>query len=389
MPHLTEKEIEKRIANGEPLPDSVLVEHPWIARKYNIVPVADNPSRVEKNPCRSRYRKNAGGDLVRENPHTIRDMKNFTSKRLESPSHFDKRSFRTIVQDNGTEVIIGCPKGHYDAKTGRCRVGTRAQAIRTPKSEKRRKRNPDKLSWLNESSDFDTEKRVRKHKKFSPNVLGIFPDNGDPIDLKLTTEHSASSYEIPVLMDQKGLAYGIGEMTIAPYHTNYKDYERAFYAGYKPADHQWKAGSESYYPSAKNKKGNPETFNEKLLRKLKAYGYSQISIRDGNVYAQTPSGWRGFVSIPKSLHGKVSDDTRIADVLETFERGEDSVQKTQQRNPRYGNISALKRGMAKHLDETFGEFKKRMIKKHGRVPDKRLRQWFNLRNAGAKALGLE
>ncbi|HQT90404.1 MAG TPA: hypothetical protein PL001_00050, partial [Candidatus Kryptobacter bacterium] len=45
MPHLTRKEVEKRIANGEPLPDSVLVEYPDIARKYRIVPVKENPHK--------------------------------------------------------------------------------------------------------------------------------------------------------------------------------------------------------------------------------------------------------------------------------------------------------------------------------------------------------
>ncbi|HQT90403.1 MAG TPA: hypothetical protein PL001_00045 [Candidatus Kryptobacter bacterium] len=181
----------------------------------------------KNSPRKSRYHKNAGGDLIKENPgRDTTTFKNFISTRIESPSHFDKRSFRTIVQNDGTEIVIGCSKGHYNAKTGRCKTGTRAQAIRKPNW----KSNP-----LNPS-------RVQRRRNSHP----------------------------------------------------------------------------------KKKHG-------------------------------------GIMDLRGKYHGAKS---------------------------RHGNISALKRGMSKHLDETFEQFKKRMIKKHGSVPEKRIRQWFNLRNAGAKALGL-
>ncbi len=312
MPHLTEKEIEKRIANGEPLPDSVLVEHPWIARKYNIVPVADNPSRVEKNPCRSRYRKNAGGDLVRENPHTIRDMKNFTSKRLESPSHFDRRSFRTVVQDNGTEVIIGCPKGHYDAKTGRCRVGTRAQAIRTPKSEKKRKRNPETFGET------------------------IYEDARGRIYLR--TDDPTGAQSVRLYDKTRNIGIGWISRTLA-LHGNPNISANQLTLWVTWIEHHQQEIIEGLHQMGRDIVDNA----------------SPSSVSYGIAHPHWPNSW--------SKHN--------------------------QRNSRHGNISALKRGMAKHLDETFEEFKKRMIKKHGHVSDKRLRQWFNLRNAGAKALGLE
>ncbi len=200
MSTLTRKEVDRRIRNHEPLPDSVLVDYPEIARKYKIVKAnpSDLKTEIKKLKPRSisRYHKNAKGDLIKENSRAFRDMKNFTSERLEPPSHFDKRSFRTIVQSDGTEIVIGCPKGKYDAKTGRCKVGTRAQAIRKPKREK-------------------------------------------------------------------------------------KD------------------------------------------------------------------------------------------------------------NPRHGNIQALRRGLAKHSKESYEDFKARMLKKHGKIPDAKIRQWYNLKNAGMKALGIK
>ena len=54
--------------------------------------------------------------------------------RIQSPKQFDKRSFRTISTGDkkGTKLIIGCPKGKYDAKKKRCKVGTRAQSKLIP-----------------------------------------------------------------------------------------------------------------------------------------------------------------------------------------------------------------------------------------------------------------
>ena len=55
----------------------------------------------------------------------------YKRKRIKSPAKFDKRSFR--IKDVGRpehhKIIIGCPKGKYDAKKKRCKVGTQVQAI--------------------------------------------------------------------------------------------------------------------------------------------------------------------------------------------------------------------------------------------------------------------
>ena len=54
---------------------------------------------------------------------------------MEPKGKFDKRSFRTI--DSGekgdTKVVVGCPKGQWDNKRRRCKVGTRGHKLLTPK----------------------------------------------------------------------------------------------------------------------------------------------------------------------------------------------------------------------------------------------------------------
>ena len=52
--------------------------------------------------------------------------------RQAPPSKFDPRSLRTIPTKSGVKLIIGCPVGKYDAKKGRCKVGTRLQSKLIP-----------------------------------------------------------------------------------------------------------------------------------------------------------------------------------------------------------------------------------------------------------------
>jgi len=55
--------------------------------------------------------------------------------RVHSPKKFDKRSFRTKnVIPGKMNIIVGCPKGKYDAKRGKCKVGTKIQAFRLKQS---------------------------------------------------------------------------------------------------------------------------------------------------------------------------------------------------------------------------------------------------------------
>ncbi len=57
--------------------------------------------------------------------------KNYKRTRVKSPKKFDKRSIRTkdVGRKGHTKIIVGCPKGHYNAKAKKCKVGTQVQAI--------------------------------------------------------------------------------------------------------------------------------------------------------------------------------------------------------------------------------------------------------------------
>jgi hypothetical protein len=70
-----------------------------------------------------------------ENPLKSGKYAKYDHERIQEPSLFDKHSLRIIpFKDNsGRKRIIGCPIGHYDKKTGKCKVGTQTQAILTPK----------------------------------------------------------------------------------------------------------------------------------------------------------------------------------------------------------------------------------------------------------------
>jgi hypothetical protein len=58
-----------------------------------------------------------------------RITKNYIRKRQANPKKFDKRSFRIKQIDSKTNLVIGCPKGKYNSKTQKCRVGTRVQSV--------------------------------------------------------------------------------------------------------------------------------------------------------------------------------------------------------------------------------------------------------------------
>jgi hypothetical protein len=50
--------------------------------------------------------------------------------KFENPrKSFDKGSFRWTKSADGTRVLIGCPKGSWDASKKRCRVGTKAHKV--------------------------------------------------------------------------------------------------------------------------------------------------------------------------------------------------------------------------------------------------------------------
>lgn len=52
----------------------------------------------------------------------------FCERKLAKIGSFDRRSFRWTHR-NRNWLLIGCPKGKWNAKRARCKVGTRAKAI--------------------------------------------------------------------------------------------------------------------------------------------------------------------------------------------------------------------------------------------------------------------
>jgi hypothetical protein len=57
--------------------------------------------------------------------------KNYKRTRVKDPKKFDKRSFRTkdVGRPGHHKIIVACPKGKYNAKAKKCKVGTQVQAI--------------------------------------------------------------------------------------------------------------------------------------------------------------------------------------------------------------------------------------------------------------------
>lgn len=77
----------------------------------------------------------------------------YAVKRVESPTHFAPGSFRTVR--SGTSLVtVGCPKGQWDRTRRRCKVGTRAQRVLTPK---RRRTNP--------VAEYESPKLVRIYNR--------------------------------------------------------------------------------------------------------------------------------------------------------------------------------------------------------------------------------
>ncbi len=97
-----------------------------VEEDYSNNPCEEDDDMYEENPCEE------DDDMYEENP-----LRRYGSKarykhiRVRSPKEFDPRSFRVI--DPGrpgyTKLVIGCPKGKWDNRRKRCKVGTRVQAI--------------------------------------------------------------------------------------------------------------------------------------------------------------------------------------------------------------------------------------------------------------------
>jgi hypothetical protein len=55
----------------------------------------------------------------------------FCEEKLAVKTDFDKRSFR-YKKSGKAWVLIGCPKGKWNARTSHCKVGTRAHKVLAP-----------------------------------------------------------------------------------------------------------------------------------------------------------------------------------------------------------------------------------------------------------------
>ena len=49
-------------------------------------------------------------------------------RRVKAKSAFAKKSFRWVGSGKG-RVLVGCPKGKWSERSGRCKVGLRAHAV--------------------------------------------------------------------------------------------------------------------------------------------------------------------------------------------------------------------------------------------------------------------
>ncbi len=71
----------------------------------------------------------------------------FVRIRQKSPKLFDPRSLRTI--DPGkkgfTKFIVGCPKGKFDVKKKRCKVGLQKQSVLLSRKDFTKKQLKEKI----------------------------------------------------------------------------------------------------------------------------------------------------------------------------------------------------------------------------------------------------
>jgi hypothetical protein len=63
--------------------------------------------------------------------------RSYCRERLAPPAKFDPRSFRTKTLAGGRKLVVGCPKGKWNAKARTCAVGVRAQSLLRPYSNRK------------------------------------------------------------------------------------------------------------------------------------------------------------------------------------------------------------------------------------------------------------
>ncbi len=344
MAHLTRKEVERRIAKGEALPDYVLVDYPDIARKYRIIPVEGNPSQVEK--IKSHVKKHLSRDQkeYKKAYQEDEELKRWLEKN-PSKYHHSKYTdrYEVFIRDERFPIASSSDRDHavavarvtaekmarpafvFDKEKGRISMETGGKYVRNSSRSHRYRKNAKGDLVL---EDFEVEEnpsdeyRPRLHKKRK----GVYG----------RTERSRELYPKVRIENPKFTAS-----------------QRRKYAK------EGVALPDGSFP-IRNRKDLMDALHD--LGRTKNYARAQ----------------RHIIKRAKSLG-------LTADLSPEWVARKGRKRK----NPHHGNIAAMKRGLSKHLNETFEQFKKRMIAKHGRVSEEKIRQWYNLRNAGAKALGLK
>ncbi len=138
---------------ADPAPPGAAVEVPWPQEnpwaawhearvsQYRRLARAARPGSRRRGELLAMARAHqesarASGALGVEPPRIPGGRRNptrrFQVETLEPKGRFDPRSFRTVVTD-GARVTVGCPRGKWDPRRERCKVGTRAQRILHPR----------------------------------------------------------------------------------------------------------------------------------------------------------------------------------------------------------------------------------------------------------------
>jgi len=93
--------------------------------------------------------------------------------RIADPREFDSRSFRVKnVPGKSHKLVVACPIGSWDAKTGRCKAGMEVQSVLTEK--KPRGKNPLLMVVPNKKK---AKKAKKKPKRKNP-LLMVVPNKG-------------------------------------------------------------------------------------------------------------------------------------------------------------------------------------------------------------------
>ncbi len=452
MQRLTTKEIKRRIRTGEPMPDSALVDHPELFKGLvdKIVKVKDNPKKkaYRGSEARPRLHRTAPGKYARSK----RSKLEYPEARITNPQkstlaagyilgYYDAkdgayRGDSTDAWEEYTKLHAGNPslarKPKSNPRSHHYRKNAEGDLVL---EDFEIKENP-KESYFVQYDDgrqttrvygFGTYQEARKYadsllrQSSKIHIIGIGrgkqPVRNPHFSAAQRRKYAASGAALPdgsfPIRNREDLMDALHDLGRTNHYAEAKRHiiRRAKVLGLTSSlNKKW--------VERKGKKRNPDgDWQEHFLdstpetdRRVKymkgmrlsfthpssSYSIPVLVDAEGNAF-----GYNDVVP----LLGKPANE--VVDQLYSWGRltkrsydkwdnqrqrlpmGTYKPQKDSKRNPRHGNIAAMKRGLSRHLDETYSQFKARMLRNHPDATDKKIRQWYNLRNAGAKALGLK